>query len=107
MLFEQARDPFTGAELGRPPARYPTRQERIERRVAALPDEMTAEARAAAIERIEAEERDTKTRSAVAGFDLTFSVPKSVSALWAIAPADTQRRAVRRAPRRARRQRWS
>ena len=90
LLFEQARDPFTGGELGRPPPRYPTRQERIERRVAALPDEMTAEARAAAVARIEAEERETKTRSAVAGFDLTFSVPKSVSALWAIAPAETQ-----------------
>ena len=91
LLFEQARDPFGGAALGRPPARYPTRQERIERRVAALPDELTAEARSAAVARIEAEERETRTRSAVAGFDLTFSVPKSVSALWAIAPAGTQR----------------
>ncbi len=90
LLFEQARDPFTGAALGRPPARYPTRQERIERRVAALPVDMTREARAAAVGRIEAEEKEHKTRSAVAGFDLTFSVPKSVSALWAIAPAGTQ-----------------
>src|SRR5262245_16942551 len=32
-LFEDARNPFTGDRLGRPPARYPTRQERIDRRV--------------------------------------------------------------------------
>lgn len=30
-------------------------------------------------------------RYAVAGFDLTFSVPKSVSALWALAPQEVQR----------------
>ena len=65
--------------------KYPTRQERIDRRIGGLPEAMTADARAAAIERITAEERDTKTRTAVAGFDLTFSAPKSVSALWALA----------------------
>ncbi|MFW0168772.1 MobF family relaxase [Rothia sp. P4278] len=31
-----------------------------------------------------------KTREAVAGFDLTFSAPKSVSALWAISDSATQ-----------------
>lgn len=31
-----------------------------------------------------------KTREAVAGFDLTFSAPKSVSALWAVADSATQ-----------------
>lgn len=31
-------------------------------------------------------------RFAVAGFDLTFSVPKSVSVLWAMAPKDVQQR---------------
>ncbi|MGO4145733.1 MobF family relaxase [Paenarthrobacter sp. YAF11_1] len=30
------------------------------------------------------------TKHAVAGFDLTFSVPKSVSALWALSPRDLQ-----------------
>jgi conjugative relaxase-like TrwC/TraI family protein len=30
-------------------------------------------------------------RTAVAGFDLTFSVPKSVSVLWALAPKDVQK----------------
>jgi hypothetical protein len=30
-------------------------------------------------------------RAAVAGFDLTFSVPKSVSVVWALAPKDIQK----------------
>src|SRR6185437_5363973 len=75
--------PFGGEQLGRPPAKYPTRHERIDRRVGKLPDALTAEARTALIEKITAEEKETKTRTAVAGFDLAFSVPKSVSALWA------------------------
>src|SRR6478609_4256965 len=89
-LFEDARNPFTGEALGWPPAKYPTRQERIDRRVTKLPRDMTTEARAALVEKIQAEEKETKTRTAVAGFDLTFSVPKSVSALWAVAPAPVQ-----------------
>ncbi|MBT2250316.1 relaxase domain-containing protein [Arthrobacter sp. BHU FT2] len=35
------------------------------------------------------------TRHAVVGFDLTFSVPKSVSVLWALAPRSTQDRILR------------
>ena len=89
-LFEQSRSPFDGRQLGRPAARYPTRQERIDRRVGKLPDTLTTEMRAALIEKIVAEEKETKTRTAVAGFDLTFSVPKSVSALWALAPTPVQ-----------------
>src|SRR6478736_5830757 len=89
-LFEQTRSPFGGQQLGRPPAKYPTRQDRIDRRVGKLPDTLTAEARASLVERITAEEKETKTRTAVAGFDLTFSAPKSVSALWALASAPVQ-----------------
>src|SRR6478735_2332361 len=89
-LFEQTRSPFDGRQLGRPPAKYPTRQQRIALRVGKLPDTLTAESRTALIEKITAEEKETKTRTAVAGFDLTFSVPKSVSALWALAPAPVQ-----------------
>jgi conjugative relaxase-like TrwC/TraI family protein len=89
-LFEDARNPFTGQPLGRPPAKYPTRQERIDRRVGKLPDSLPMQARAELIEKITAEEKETRTRTAVAGFDLTFSVPKSVSALWALAPAPVQ-----------------
>ncbi len=36
-----------------------------------------------------------KPRHAVAGFDLTFTVPKSVSVLWALAQPDTQARIVK------------
>ena len=84
-LFEDARNPFTGAGLGKAPAKYPTRQERITKRVGSLPATMPAAARAAAEERIRVEEQDTKTRKAVTGFDVTFSAPKSVSVLWAVA----------------------
>jgi conjugative relaxase-like TrwC/TraI family protein len=91
-LFELSRNPFDGQQLSRPPARYPTRQERIDRRVGKLPKSLSAETRVASIEKIVAEEKETKTRTAVAGFDLTFSVPKSVSALWALAPAPVQER---------------
>ena len=35
------------------------------------------------------------TRHAVVGFDLTFSVPKSVSVLWALSPRNTQDRILR------------
>jgi hypothetical protein len=89
-LFEQSRSPFGGRQLGRPPAKYRTRQERIDRRVGKIPETLAPEARAALVEKITAEEKENKTRVAVAGFDLTFSVPKSVSALWALAAAPVQ-----------------
>ena len=73
---------------GRRRSTRPGRTDRPARRQAAGP--MTAEARAALVEKITAEEKETKTRTAVAGFDLTFSVPKSVSALWALATAPMQ-----------------
>ena len=58
-------------------------------RAAELPSDLTDEQRKAAIAQIKAEE--TKKRSSgVAGFDYTFSVPKSVSVLWGVADAGTQ-----------------
>ena len=84
-LFERGEDPITGSQLARKaPAKYATRQERIDRRIANLPATMIAPTRAAHIERIKDEERRKPTRNPVAGFDLTFSVPKSVSVLWAL-----------------------
>ncbi len=69
MLYEQARDPESKNLLGRAPmARQVTPAE------AKTPAGRTAKA----------------TRQAVAGFDLTFSVPKSVSALWAVAGPSLQ-----------------
>jgi conjugative relaxase-like TrwC/TraI family protein len=43
---------------------------------------------------IEAEEAAVRVRRAVAGYDYTFSVPKSVSVLWALADAGTKSRIV-------------
>src|SRR5664279_12824 len=93
-LFEDGVDPVTGELLiRRSSARFPIRAERIDRRVARLyaeHPEMPADVRAEQIEKIRVEERKAKGRHAVAGFDLTFKPPKSVSALWAIADHGVQ-----------------
>ena len=88
------RDPVTGEQLGRAYPTYKRLADRIEERVAALDPEMTQEDCAAETTRIEAEETAAGMRHAVAGFDLTFSVPKSVSVLWGVADAATQERIV-------------
>ncbi|EXJ52046.1 hypothetical protein AS96_06425 [Microbacterium sp. MRS-1] len=82
--------PVTGAPLG---LRYPRLQpprERIATRVAKLDASLTGGHRDEAIDRIRAEELAKKPRTAVAGFDLTFSPPKSLSAIWGVADAGTQ-----------------
>lgn len=82
--------PVTGEKLGK---RFPSLQpprERIAARVARLDPGLQGEARAEAVDRIREEEVAKKPRTAVAGFDLTFSPPKSVSALWGVADAGTQ-----------------
>lgn len=82
--------PVTGEKLGK---RFPSLQpprERIAARVARLDPELRGEARAEAVQRIREEEVAKKPRTAVAGFDLTFSPPKSVSAIWGVADAGTQ-----------------
>ena len=45
-------------------------------------------------------------RNSVAGYDLTFSAPKSVSVLWASAPDQAAQRAVRQAHHGASGRRW-
>ncbi|WP_028655402.1 MobF family relaxase [Nocardioides sp. J54] len=92
LLIGMGRDPITGEQLGRAYPTYKRLVDRIDERVAALDPEMTQEDCAAETSRIEAEETAAGTRQAVAGFDLTFSVPKSVSVLWAVADAATQER---------------
>jgi len=96
MLFNMlgmCSDPVTGQQLGRAANRWPkSLQTRVNERVAALPLNLTAAERADKTAQIEAEERQrerTITRP-VAGFDLTFSVPKSISVAWAVADAGTQ-----------------
>ncbi|MGI9017617.1 MAG: MobF family relaxase [Euzebya sp.] len=92
LLLGAGCDPVNGAPLGRAYPVYPTRAERIAARIGQLDGSLTGEDRAAAVARIEAEEASRATRRAVAGFDVTFSVPKSVSVLWALADPDTQAR---------------
>jgi conjugative relaxase-like TrwC/TraI family protein len=91
-LVGMGRDPVTGEQLGRAYPAYKRLADRIDERVAALDPEMTHEDCAAETSRIETEETAAGARQAVAGFDLTFSVPKSVSVLWAVADAATQER---------------
>src|SRR5690606_7272506 len=67
--------------------RRATTTRRAHRRVVgSAPDSPRAEAVAA----METEEAERGTRRAVAGFDFTFSIPKSASSLWAVADAGTQ-----------------
>jgi len=90
-LYRSGRDPITDAPLGRP---YPTFKpvgERIAARVARLPASLPEPERATRVDQIEAVERARPVRAAVAGFDLTFTVPKSASVLWALGDPRTQR----------------
>ena len=63
VIFEHAAHPDTGAALGRPHGQPAV---------------------------VQNSQGQATTRHAVAGFDLTFSVPKSVSVLWAISPRAVQ-----------------
>ncbi|MGK0741313.1 MobF family relaxase [Leucobacter sp. Z1108] len=90
LLVGMGRDPLTGAPLGRAYPAYKSVAERIEERVDALDPEVGPTARGRAIAAIEVEESERGTRRAVAGYDFTFSIPKSASVLWAVADAGTQ-----------------
>lgn len=90
LLLGLGRDPITGNPLGRAYPVYEPVETRIAARVAALDPALNVDGRAAAATEIEAEETAKGMRRAVAGYDFTFSVPKSVSALWAVANAGTQ-----------------
>ena len=89
-LLGQGRDPLTGDPLGLPYCRHKTVEERIATRVEHLDLELSADEHTAAGERIGVEKRERGTRRTVAGYDYTFSVPKSVSALWAVADPPVQ-----------------
>ncbi|AYF99621.1 conjugal transfer protein [Protaetiibacter intestinalis] len=90
LLVGMGRDPITGEPLGRAYPEYRTVAERIEARSEALDPSLGPASRAEAVAAIEAEEAARGTRRAVAGFDFTFSIPKSASVLWAVADAGTQ-----------------
>ncbi|WP_249933793.1 MobF family relaxase [Kocuria sp. 2SI] len=89
-LLGQGVHPLTGAKLGsrfprlRPPA------ERIAARIEQLDASLDGMQRQNAIDEIRDEELARKPKTAVAGFDLTFSPMKSLSALWGVADSATQ-----------------
>ncbi len=84
-LFGRAQDPVDGKQLGRPFRVYRSLEERIQTRIADLPADLSETDRAATITEVRRTEARVRARQAVAGFDLTFSPAKSVSALWATA----------------------
>jgi conjugative relaxase-like TrwC/TraI family protein len=89
-LYGHGQHPSTGDPLGRAYLAFRSQAQRIADSVAALPESMTDSARAAAVERITRLEVARRPRAAVAGFDLTFTAPKSASVLWALADPDVQ-----------------
>lgn len=89
-LIGAGQDPGSGEQLGRPYRTFATVSDRVSRRMEHLPDGLSDADRALQSALIETEERRRPPGSAVAGFDLTFSVPKSVSTLWGVSDAGTQ-----------------
>ncbi|EWT06650.1 conjugal transfer protein [Intrasporangium chromatireducens Q5-1] len=90
LLVGMGRDPVTGDSLGRAYPEYRSVSERVAERVKALEPALSLGERVHAVTAIEAEEARRGTRRAVAGFDYTFSIPKSASVLWAVSDAGTQ-----------------
>jgi len=89
-LIGQGRDPVTGDPLGRAYPEFQSVTQRVSDRVRMLSLTLSDAERDQAVTLIRQEEASRPVRRAVAGFDFTFSVPKSVSALWAVADEGTQ-----------------
>ncbi|GAA3528306.1 hypothetical protein AFL01nite_02490 [Aeromicrobium flavum] len=90
LLLGLGRDPVNGDQLGRPYRQFTSSTKRIADRVADLSPSLTDTQREEAVSAITAEEHEIEQRRAVAGFDFTFSVPKSLSVLWGVSDAGTQ-----------------
>lgn len=90
LLVGMGRDPLTGEPLGRAYPEYRSVSERIDERVKDLDSSLGPIERGREIAVIEAEQTARGSRRTVAGFDYTFSIPKSASVLWAVADAGTQ-----------------
>jgi conjugative relaxase-like TrwC/TraI family protein len=93
-LFGKGRDPISAVPLGRAYPVYASVTDRINAATKALPASMGIVERAAAVETLTRVELAKPTRTAVAGFDLTFTAPKSASTVWALADAKTQEAVV-------------
>ncbi|MBD1270769.1 relaxase domain-containing protein [Aeromicrobium tamlense] len=94
LLLGAGRDPRTGEKLGLAFPQYASIRDRVASRAATLSAALSPDQRSAALGVIESEEQAHGESRAVAGFDFTFSVPKSVSVLWGVADAGTQARIV-------------
>src|SRR5665647_3370031 len=92
-MLGMVQDPLTREQLGRPPrAQKAPFAERVRTRISAETAGLKGDERDAAVLKIKTDERfaEAKIARAVAGFDLTFSAPKSVSVAWALADGGTQ-----------------
>jgi TrwC relaxase len=96
-LLGMACDPVSGEPLGRAQRAQPGPPERTPTREAASPPTRPLGGQQLAQQMAETEHAPTGNGvgKAVAGFDLTFSVPKSVSALWAVADGGLQAQIVK------------
>ncbi|TFD47007.1 conjugal transfer protein [Cryobacterium frigoriphilum] len=90
LLVGLGRDPVTGEPLGRAYPVYLTAAGRAAAEANSLENGPTVRAAGAAASADE--ESGAKRRRAVAGYDFTFSIPKSASVLWGVADASTQAR---------------
>jgi len=90
LLMGWGRHPVTGEPLGRGFPVYTPVSQRVDRRARALDPRLSDLERAAALSLIEQQESERGTRRAVAGFDYTFSPPKSVSVIWGVSDGGTQ-----------------
>jgi conjugative relaxase-like TrwC/TraI family protein len=93
-LFGRAQDPISGQPLGRPHPVFKSPSERIAQLIDTVDPTLDEGSRRDAIAQIRATVTREKTKQAVAGFDLTFSPAKSVSALWATTDVGTQEQIV-------------
>ena len=89
-LLGHGHDPLTDAPLGRAFFQFKPLAERIAIRTAALDPDLPPEERKRRVKEITTEEKKRPASRTVAGYDYTFSVPKSVSVLWALADVGTQ-----------------
>ena len=91
-LLGHGEHPLTGTQLAQKYRVEPSLEERIDAAMAALPASLSAEERDAAFDRIQLSEGAKKARGSVAGFELVFNPPKSVSAWWALADHEVKDR---------------
>jgi conjugative relaxase-like TrwC/TraI family protein len=93
-LFGRAEDPITGTTLGEPYRTYKSPNESVTDQIRTLDPTLPTALRELEIEQIRKTAARQKTKHAVAGFDLTFSPVKSVSAMWATADVGVQEQIV-------------